>query len=66
MEQSVSAAKVDVPVDIVELIQFVPLYCNTWFVEGDDIETFDNKFNDGKPLHVNIPALDKEASVVEL
>ena len=66
MEQSVSAANVDVPEDIVALTQFVPLYCKIWVVVRDYIDTFDNKFKDGKPLHVNIPPLDKEASVVEL
>ena len=66
IEQSVSAANVDVPEETVALTQFVPFYCNIWFVDSDDIDTFDKVLIDGKPLHVNIPPLDKEASVVEL
>ena len=66
IEQSVSAANVDVPEDIVSLTQFVPLYCKIWFVDSDDIDTFDKVLIDGKPLHVTIPALDIVASVVEI
>jgi hypothetical protein len=58
---------VGAPVDIVAFIQFVPLYCKTWLVVGELIDTLLNLFIVGNvPFIVKFPPLDKLISFVEL